>query len=429
MLFLLRGGVPSTARSVPRSAGAGPGAAERTEERTAVSDDTTPVLLGGARTPFAKFNGAFAPLSAVELGAHAIRAALARAGVAPDAVDAVVVGQVVQAGAGQGPARQASLRAGIGWDVPTVTINKLCLSGLTAVVDAARLVRTGEAAVVVAGGQESMTNAPHLLLGSRERFGLGSRALVDSLEHDGLLDPFDHLLMGRVTDEGNEQRGISRERQDAFAACSQQRAAEARARGDLAVEIEPVPVPQRRGADLLVSEDDGVRPETTVETLARLRPAFREGGTVTAGNASQVTDGAAAVVVASKGWARAQGLSWLAEVGAAGQVAGPDGSLHSQPANAVRRALARQRLEVADLDVVEVNEAFASVVLQSADDLGIDPGRVNRDGGAIALGHPVGASGARLALHLAHVLHRDGGTGVAALCGGGGQGEALVLTA
>jgi acetyl-CoA C-acetyltransferase len=394
-----------------------------------MNDDTIPVVLGGARTPFAKFNGAFGSLPATALGAHAVRAALQRAGVPADSVDAVILGQVLQAGAGQGPARQASIAAGLGWNVPAITINKLCLSGLTAVIDAARLIRTGEATVVVAGGQESMTNAPHLLLKSREPFGLGARELEDALYYDGLLDPFDSLLMGRVTDDGNEQRRISRERQDEYATLSQQRAAAARSRGDFAAEIEPVSVPQRRGEPVLVADDDGIRPDTTVESLARLRPAFREDGTVTAGNASQITDGAAAVVVASKGWAAANGLRWLAEVGAAGQVAGPDRSLHSQPSSAIRRALAREGLDVADLAAVEINEAFASVVLQSADDLGLEPERINRAGGAIALGHPVGASGARLALHLAAELHRDGGVGVAALCGGGGQGEALILKA
>jgi acetyl-CoA C-acetyltransferase len=394
-----------------------------------MTDDTTPVLLGGARTPFAKFNGAFASLPATTLGAHAIRAALERTSVPAEAVDTVILGQVLQAGARQGPARQASIAAGIGWDVPTITINKLCLSGLTAVIDAARLIRTGEATVVVAGGEESMTNAPHLLLKSRQPFALGARGLEDALYYDGLLDPFDSLLMGRATDDGNEQRSIPRERQDEYAAMSQQRAAAARERGELAAEIAAVAVPQRPGEPVLVSDDDGIRPGTTPESLARLRPAFREGGTVTAGNASQITDGAAAVIVASKGWAIANGLGWLAEVGAAGQVAGPDRSLHSQPANAIRRALDREGVGVDDLAAVEINEAFASVVLQSADDLGIDPQRVNRAGGAIALGHPVGASGARLALHLAHELSRDGGIGVAALCGGGGQGEALILRA
>ncbi len=388
----------------------------------------TAVILGGARTPFTRFTGQLASLTAPQLGAHAIRAALTRTGVEATDVDAVIMGQVVQAGSGQGPARQASILAGIGWDVPTVTINKLCLSGLTAVIDAARLIRAGEADVVVAGGQESMTNAPHLLLGSRASFGLGPRTLEDSLNYDGLLDPFDHLLMGRATDEGNQKRSIPRDRQDAFAATSQQRAAAARARGDFVPEIEPIEVPQRRGDALVVSEDDGIRADTTAEGLAKLRPAFRDGGSVTAGNASQLTDGAAALVIASKSWAEAHGLTWLAEIGAAGQVAGPDGSLHSQPSHAIQRALERQGATVGDLSVIEINEAFASVVLQSADDLGVDPETINREGGAIALGHPVGASGARLALHLAHVLHRDGGMGVAALCGGGGQGEALILT-
>lgn len=391
-------------------------------------DATTPVLVGGARTPFARFAGSLAPLTAPQLGAHAIRAALDRAGVPPEAVDAVVAGQVLQAGAGQGPARQASIGAGLGWDVPTVTVNKLCLSGLTAVIDAARLVRTAEAEVVVASGQESMTNAPHLLPGSRQPFGLGDRTLLDSLNHDGLLDPFDHLLMGRATDEGNARRGISRERQDAFAARSHSRAAAARTAGVFAEQIEPIHVPQRRGGPVAVAEDDGIRPDTTAEALARLRPAFAEDGTITAGSASQLTDGAAAVVVASKAWAQASGVEWLAEIGAPGQVAGPDGSLHSQPSGAIAQALRRSGLSVADLDVIEINEAFASVVLQSADDLGIDSARVNADGGAIALGHPIGASGARLALHLALALRRrGGGTGVVALCGGGGQGEALIL--
>lgn len=395
-----------------------------------MNDATTPVLVGGARTPFARFAGALAQLTAPRLGAHAIRAALDRTGVPAAAVEAVVVGQVLQAGTGQGPARQASIEAGLGWDVPTVTINKLCLSGLTAVIDAARLIRTGEAHVVVAAGQESMTNAPHLLPGSRQPFGLGERTLLDSLNHDGLLDPFDQRLMGRATDEGNASRGITRERQDAFAARSHARAAAAQAAGVFAEQIEPIAVPQRRGEPVRLADDDGIRPDTSVEALARLRPVFAEKGTITAGSASQLTDGAAAVVVTSKAWARASGVEWLAEIGAPGQVAGPDGSLHSQPSRAITQALRRSALSVSDLDVIEINEAFASVVLQSADDLGVDPERINLDGGAIALGHPIGASGTRLALHLALALRRrGGGTGVAALCGGGGQGEALILTA
>lgn len=395
-----------------------------------MSDDTTPVLLGGARTPFARFTGALSSLTAPELGSHAIRAALVRAGVPADAVDAVIIGQVIQAGSKQGPARQASIGADLGWDVPATTINKLCLSGLTAIIDAARLVRTGEAHVVIAGGQESMSNAPHLLMTSREKFTLGNRQLEDSLNHDGLADPFDGRLMGRATDDGNRLRSIPRDRQDAFAALSHQRAATARSAGLFDEQIAPITLPQRKGDPVVVADDDGIRPDTTADALAALRPAFSPDGTITAGNASQLTDGAAMVVVTSKGWARRHGLTWLAELGAAGQVAGPDGSLHSQPSAAIAQALARQGLATADLDVIEINEAFASVALQSAEDLGIDPELVNREGGAIALGHPVGASGARLALHVALSLkRRGGGVGVAALCGGGGQGEALILTA
>ncbi|PTL74718.1 acetyl-CoA C-acyltransferase [Rathayibacter caricis DSM 15933] len=386
------------------------------------------MILGGARTPFARFGGAFATLSATELGAHAVRAALERSGVEAPDVDAVILGQVIQAGAGQGPARQTAILAGLGWDVPAVTINKLCLSGLTAVIDAARLIRTGEAAVVVAGGQESMTRTPHLLLGARDGVGVGAQPLEDALLHDGLLDPFDRRIMGRVTDDGNAERGIRRDRQDAYAALSHRRAAAARAAGVLAEEIVPVAVPQRRGEDVVVSEDDGIRPETSEEILAGLRPAFSPEGTITAGSSSPLTDGAAALVVASRGWARSRGLTWIAEIAEHGQVAGPDNSLHSQPSAAILRALARRGGTVADLDLIEINEAFASVVLQSADDLGLAPEAVNLDGGAIALGHPVGASGARLALHLALALRRrGGGLGVAALCGGGGQGEALLL--
>lgn len=393
-------------------------------------DDAVPVILGGARTPFARFGGAFAALSATDLGAAAVRGALERSGVSAEDVDAVVLGQVLQAGAGQGPARQTAILAGLGWDVPAVTINKLCLSGLTAVIDAGRLIRSGEADVVVAGGQESMTRAPHLLLDSRAGIGVGARALEDALLHDGLLDPFDRRIMGRVTDDGNAERGILRERQDAYAALSHRRAAAARASGVLAREIVPVVVPQRRGSDAVVEEDDGIRPTTTVEILAGLAPAFSPEGTITAGSSSPLTDGAAALVVAAKGWARARGLPWLAELAEHGQVAGPDNSLHSQPSAAILSALARRGAGVGDLDLIEINEAFASVVLQSADDLGVAPETVNLDGGAIALGHPVGASGARLALHLALSLRRrGGGLGAAALCGGGGQGEALLLRA
>src|ERR1700712_3067395 len=392
------------------------------------TEDLTPVIISGARTPFTKINGQLASLTAPQLGAHAIAAALASGGVPADAVQAVIMGQVIQAGSGQGPARQASIGAGISYNVPTVTINKLCLSGLTAVIDAARLIRSGDARVVVAGGQESMTNAPHLLLGSRKAPPYGNQVLEDSLNYDGLIDPFEKKIMGEATDEGNAVRDIHRAEQDAFAAASHQRAASSRGSGVFSEQIAPISVPQRRGEPVVVSEDDGIRPDTTAETLAKLKPAFRPEGTITAGSASQLTDGAAALVVASKGWALENGYEWIAEICASGQVAGPDGSLHSQPANAIKQALAKHGATVADLDVIEINEAFASVVLQSWADLGIEPSSRNVDGGAIALGHPVGASGARLALHLAYALkRRGGGTGVAALCGGGGQGEALIL--
>lgn len=396
------------------------------------SDNRVPVILGGARTPFGRFRGGLAPLSASDLGAHAIRAALERAGVAAEQVEAVIVGQVIQAGAGQGPGRQASLGAGIGWDVPTVTVNKLCLSGLTAVIDAARMIRAGEADVVVAAGQESMTNAPHLVKGLRAGVAIGDTPMVDSLNHDGLQDPFSGDLMGAATDAGNATRGISREEQDQVAARSHQRADAARAAGIFDAEIAPVDVPQRRGPALTLDADEAVRPGTTAQALSALKPAFStaENATITAGSASPLSDGAAAVVITSKAVAEAGGLAWIAEIGAHGQTAGPDGSLHSQPSRAIESALKREGLTVDDLDLIEINEAFASVVIQSAKDLGIETDRINADGGAIALGHPVGASGARLVLHQALALQRaGGGTGVVALCGGGGQGEALILKA
>ncbi|WP_285318605.1 acetyl-CoA C-acetyltransferase [Pseudarthrobacter sp. lyk4-40-TYG-27] len=391
-----------------------------------------PVILGGARTPFGRFRGGLTPFSSSELGAHAIRAALERTGVAPKLIGAVIVGQVIQAGAGQGPARQASLAAGIGWDVPTITINKLCLSGLTAVIDAARMIRTGEADFIVAAGQESMTNAPHLVPGLRAGVVIGDAPMLDSLNHDGLQDPVSGKLMGEATDAGNVERGITRAEQDAVAARSHQRAEAARASGALAEEIAPIQVPQRKGPAVTLEHDEGIRPDTTAESLAQLRPAFSKdaAATITAGSASPLSDGAAALVIASKAAAIAAGLEWIAEIGAHGQTAGPDGSLHSQPARAIERALKVEGLSTQDLDLVEINEAFASVLIQSANDLGIDAETVNAEGGAIALGHPVGASGARLVLHQALALkRRGGGTGVVALCGGGGQGDALILKA
>ncbi|MET4592413.1 acetyl-CoA C-acetyltransferase [Arthrobacter sp. 754] len=402
------------------------------ERHTMSNDARIPVILGGARTPFGRFRGGLSPFSSSQLGAHAIRNALERSGVAPEQVQAVIVGQVIQAGAGQGPARQASLAAGIGWDVPTVTINKLCLSGLTAVIDAARMIRAGEADFIVAAGQESMTNAPHLLPRLRAGVAIGDTPLLDSLNFDGLQDPVSGELMGSATDAGNTRLGISRQDQDTVAARSHQRAEAAREAGILAEEIAPVEVPQRRGPAVVIDADEGIRAGTTLEALAALKPAFSTdpSATITAGSSSPLSDGAAAVVVASKAAAEAAGLTWIAEIGSHGQTAGPDGSLHSQPSRAIERALKLEGLSVDDLDLIEVNEAFASVVLQSAKDLGIDAGMINADGGAIALGHPVGASGARLVLHQALALkRRGGGTGVVALCGGGGQGEALILKA
>ena len=395
-----------------------------------MNDDLTPVIIGGARTPFGRFRGAISSVQATDLGAHAIKAALERSGVQAGDINHVIMGQVILAGTGQGPARQASLKAGIGWDVPTVTINKLCLSGLTAVIDAARMIRAGEADFIVAAGQESMSNAPHLVRGMRTGLAIGDRGLEDSLNHDALADPLTGELMGSATERGNARLGIGRAEQDAYAAASHRRAAAARAHLD--AEIAPISITQRRGEDLVVSTDEGIRPETTVEKLAALGPAFSQepGATITAGSSSPLSDGAAALVVASKGAARKAGLSWLCEIGAHGQTAGPDGQLHSQPSTSILAALEKEGLEVGDLDAIEINEAFASVVLQSIKDLGVDPTKVNTEGGAIALGHPVGASGARLVLHMAMELaRRGGGTGVVSLCGGGGQGDALVLRA
>ncbi|MGN8132934.1 acetyl-CoA C-acetyltransferase [Paenarthrobacter sp. 22069] len=392
------------------------------------SGSRTPVILSGARTPFGRFRGSLSALSAGELGAHAIAAALQRSGVSADQVEHVIVGQVIQAGAGQGPARQSSIGAGIGWDVPTVTVNKLCLSGLTAVIDAARIIRAGEADFVVAAGQESMTNAPHLVRGLRSGIAVGDSSLLDSLNHDGLRDPFNGTLMGTATDAGNAVRGITRTEQDEVAARSHQRAAAAS--DTLMLEIAPIAIPQRKGPALRLAADEGIRPDTTADSLSSLRPVFSndEKATVTAGTSSPLSDGAAALVIASKGAAEAAGLEWIAEIGAHGQTAGPDGSLHSQPSRAIEAALKREGLTVDDLDLVEINEAFASVLIQSANDLGIATEQINTEGGAIALGHPIGASGARLVLHQALALQRrGGGTGVVALCGGGGQGEALIL--
>jgi acetyl-CoA C-acetyltransferase len=386
------------------------------------------VIVGGARTPIGKLLGSLGAFPAVDLGGIAIEAALSRAGTAGGAVDYVIMGQVLQAGAGQITARQAAVKGGIPMTVPALTVNKVCLSGLDAIALADQLIAAGEFDVVVAGGMESMTNAPHLLPGSRRGVKYGDAVLVDSMAHDGLFCAFDQCAMGESTERYNAQLGISREEQDEFSARSHELAAAAQKNGAFDDEIVAVPVPQRRGDPILVTADEGVRPETTIESLAGLRPAFAADGTITAGSASQISDGACAVVVMSPDAAERHGATVLAEVGHHGVVAGPDASLQAQPANAITRALARAGQDVAALDLIEINEAFASVAVHSARQLGIGWDRLNVNGGAIALGHPIGASGARLALTLIMELRRrGGGLGAAALCGGGGQGDALLL--
>jgi acetyl-CoA C-acetyltransferase len=399
------------------------------------SNDAAPagpsVIVAGARTPMARMLGALRPFSGAELGGFAIRAALERAGLTGEQVEYVIMGQVLLAGTGQMPARQAAVKAGIPMSVPALTVNKVCLSGLDAIALADQLIRAGEFEVVVAGGQESMTNAPHLLPKARQGYRYGALEVLDSMAYDGLTDAFEGIAMGESTDRHNARLGITRADQDEFAAASHQRAAAARKNGVFDAEITPVTVPQRKGEPVVFDADEGIRPETTAESLARLRPAFpgEDGtGTITAGTASQISDGAAAVVVMSRAKAEELGLSWLAEIGAHGNVAGPDNSLHSQPSRAIGHALGKAGLAVADLDLIEINEAFAAVALKSMRELGVTAEKVNVNGGAIALGHPIGMSGARLVLHLALELRRrGGGTGVAALCGGGGQGDALLL--
>jgi acetyl-CoA C-acetyltransferase len=386
------------------------------------------VIVNGARTPIGRLLGSLKDFSGADLGGFAIKAALERSGVSPEQVQYVIMGQVLLAGAGQIPARQAAHKAGIPLSVPALTVNKVCLSGLDAIALADQLIRAGEFDIIVAGGQESMTNAPHLLPKSRSGYKYGSVEVIDSMAYDGLTDIFDDIPMGESTDNFNKKLGLTREAQDEFAARSHQRAAIAQKNGVFDDEITPVLIPQRKGDPIEFTTDEGVRADTTVESLAKLRPAFTKDGTITAGSSSQISDGAAAVVVMSKAKAEELGLSWLAEIGAHGNVAGPDNSLQSQPANAIQHALSKEGLAVDDLDLVEINEAFAAVGLQSMADLGLDPEKVNVNGGAIALGHPIGMSGARLALALAYELkRRGGGTGAAALCGGGGQGDALIL--
>ncbi|MEU4343239.1 acetyl-CoA C-acetyltransferase [Nocardia sp. NPDC023852] len=389
---------------------------------------TTSVIVSGARTPVGRLLGGLKDFSGSDLGGFAIKAALEKGGVAPDQVDYVIMGQVLTAGAGQIPARQAAAAAGIPLDVPALTVNKVCLSGINAIALADQLIRAGEYEIVVAGGQESMSKAPHLLEKSREGFKYGDVTLRDHMAYDGLYDIFTDQPMGALTEQRNEADRVSREDQDAFAAASHQRAAAAWKNGVFDDEVVPVAVPQRKGDPVLVSSDEGIRADTTVESLAKLRPAFRKDGTITAGTASQISDGAAAVVVMSKEKAESLGLSWIAEIGAAGVVAGPDSTLQDQPANAIAKACAREGIAPADLDLVEINEAFAAVGVASTRKLGIDPAKVNVNGGAIAIGHPLGMSGARILLHLVLELERrGGGVGAAALCGGGGQGDALIV--
>ena len=387
------------------------------------------VIVAAARTPQGRLKGQLASFTAPQLGAIAIRGSLEQGKVQPADVDAVILGQVLAAGSGQNAARQAAIGAGIGWDVPAHSVNKVCLSGLTAVIDAARMIRTGDAEVVVAGGMESMTRAPHLLMGSRDGWSYGSVEVLDHMAYDGLTDAYDRESMGASTERHNARFEVTRREQDAVAALSHQRAAAAQEAGVFDDEIVAVDVPQRKGDPVRVARDEGVRPDTTVDTLAGLRAAFAEGGSITAGNSSQISDGAAAVVVTTRGRADAQGWTVLAVIGANGQTAGPDNSLHAQPARAIERACEKQGITLAELDLVEINEAFGAVVARSQTELGLDSDRVNVHGGGIAIGHPIGASGARLVVHAAHELaRRGGGTAAVGLCGGGGQGEALILT-
>ena len=385
------------------------------------------VVVGAVRTPQGRMLGALASKSAADLGAIVIKNALERAGVAAENVDYVLMGQVVQAAAGQNPAKQAAVAAGLPMNVPAMTINKVCLSGLDAVISGARMIKVGDAQVVVAGGQESMTNAPHLAAGVRAGKGYGSLALQDALERDGLSDAIQGTAMGLETDEGNEDRGITREEQDEVAARSHQLAEKATKEGVFADEIVPVEVAKRKET-VTVTEDEGIRPGTTAEGLAKLRPAFRKEGTITAASASQISDGAAAVVLTTRGYAEEHGLSVLATLGAHGQTAGPDTKLHSQPAQATTAALEKAGWSVDDLDFLEINEAFASVAIQSLKDLDYPLEKTNIHGGGISLGHPIGCSGARLVVHAAHELSRRGeGKAGVSLCGGGGQGDTLLL--
>ena len=387
-----------------------------------------PVICSIARTPIGRFNGMFSPLTAMELGGHAISAALERSGLPADHVDEVLFGHVIQAGQGQITARQAARHADIPMSVPATTINKVCLSGMTAITEAARHILLGDSRFVVAGGMESMTNAPYLLPRARQGLKIGDAVLVDAMQHDGLWCAFDQCTMGESSDHRNAALGIERLEQDEWSAASHERAIAAANSGALKDELTAVSVPQRKREAVLADRDEGMRPGTTVESLAALAPAFVPDGTITAGNASQISDGGAAVVVADRASAEAAGLPVLAEILSYGQTAGPNATLHERPAEALRIALKQASLTTADLDLVEINEAFAAIALWSSQMLELDHGKVNVNGGAVALGHPLGATGARITVSLINALrNRGGGIGGAALCGGGGQGDALIL--
>ncbi|MDT0277753.1 acetyl-CoA C-acetyltransferase [Blastococcus goldschmidtiae] len=388
------------------------------------------VIVSGARTPMGRLLGGLKDFSAADLGGFAIKAALERAGISGDQVEYVIMGQVIQAGAGQNPARPAAVNGGIPMSVPALTINKVCLSGLSAIAMADQLIRAGEYDIVVAGGQESMTQAPHLLANSRTGTKFGDTALIDSMSHDGLSDTFDQVAMGALTEQANSRYDLTREEQDEFAAASHQKAARSHKDGVFAESITPVLIPQRKGDPIEFTDDEGIRPDTTAASLGKLKPAFAKDGTITAGTASQISDGACAVVVMSAAKAAELGITPIAEIGAHGVVAGPDATLQSQPSGAIQKACAREGIDPKDLDVVELNEAFAAVGIVSTRELGIDPEKVNPNGGAIALGHPIGMSGARIVLDVALEIRRRGlKVGAAALCGGGGQGDALILHA
>ena len=392
--------------------------------------DTTTVIVAGARTPMGRLLGSLKDLSGSDLGGIAIKGALDKSGVAPEQVDYVIMGQVLTAGAGQMPARQAAVAAGIPMNVPALSINKVCLSGIDAIALADQLIRAGEFDIVVAGGQESMSRAPHMLEKSREGFKYGDVTLRDHMAYAALHDIFTDQAMGLLTEQVNQQETahITRAEQDAFAAASHQNAARAWKDGYFDNEVVPVSIPQRKGEPIVFAQDEGIRADTTTESLGKLRPAFSKDGTITAGSASPISDGAAAVIVMSKTKAEELGLTWIAEIGAHGAVAGPDSTLQSQPARAIAKACAKEGIDPTDLDLVEINEAFAAVGIASTRELGLDPAKVNVNGGAIAVGHPLGMSGARIALHLALELQRrGGGIGAAALCGGGGQGDALIV--